>query len=68
MFVGGAEASQKGFGDLMPAKLTLRSAIALLHQNKGHEFSKLSLLKFPGGWTAPHVNDAALTLAFNRAS
>jgi hypothetical protein len=27
MFVGGAEASQKGFGDLMPAKLTLKSAM-----------------------------------------
>jgi hypothetical protein len=27
MFVGGALASQKGFGDLMPTKSTLRSAI-----------------------------------------
>lgn len=29
--VGGAEANQKGLGDLMPAKLILRSAIKLLH-------------------------------------
>src|SRR5205085_8194694 len=28
MFVGGAEASQKGLGDLMPAKATLRSAMS----------------------------------------
>jgi hypothetical protein len=27
IFVGGAEASQKGLGDFIPAKLTLRSAI-----------------------------------------
>jgi hypothetical protein len=26
-FVGGAEASQKGFGDLIPAKLTDRSGM-----------------------------------------
>jgi hypothetical protein len=27
IFVGGADASQNGFGDLMPAKFTLKSAI-----------------------------------------
>src|SRR3954447_15066126 len=36
MFVGGAEASQKGLGDLIPAKLMLRSAIKYyLHCEKG---------------------------------
>src|SRR5689334_1011003 len=43
MFVGGADASQKGLGDLMPAKLTLRSAICF-------SFDALSkLLTYPAG-------------------
>jgi hypothetical protein len=29
MFVGGADASQNGFGDLIPAKFILRSAIII---------------------------------------
>src|SRR5215510_8455612 len=34
MFVGGAEASQNGLGDFMPAKFMLRSAINLTSDKK----------------------------------
>src|SRR5215212_3668842 len=48
MFVGGAEASQKGLGDLMPAKSTLRSAIAKLLLVRGlrpHSSVSLNVLR-----------------------
>jgi hypothetical protein len=32
IFVGGADASQNGFGDLMPAKFEVKSAIIFLSQ------------------------------------